>query len=118
MKQFLNCRSTVHNSRRSIYLPGTLRKVKLMCIGKINSDNSYLLLQHTKKTFKLKDVPLVSHKFSTLLSVGGNLHNDLVESDATVSQYKSVVAAGTEKYKLSHIGDYVAYVTEEKVRLV
>ena len=65
--------------------------------------------------FKLVEVPLESHTFSTLESVGGNLHNDYIETGATVAQYKSVVAAGSGKYKLSHSGDYIAYSGEEKV---
>lgn len=61
---------------------------------------------------QFRDVPLMSHHLhiSTAASIGGNLHNEYIESDTWVGVYKAVEI---QKQKLCHIGNYAAYKKED-----
>lgn len=57
--------------------------------------------------FSFKDVPLqVNGSAISITSVGGNLHNELIDVDTNVALFKAVM---TNNQMLSHVGSFVAY---------
>lgn len=63
------------------------------------------------------ETPLESHLHATPRAIGGNIHNEHLQENATVALYKAVVAAATENYMLCHVGDYILYRGVEEVFL-
>ena len=63
-------------------------------------------MQDANRSFEFFDVPLTSHHshIKKVLSVGGNLHNNYIETLSTVAIFD---ALEEKEQKLCHVGDYV-----------